>query len=281
MQIEPQTTLPILYQLVDPFDSTLYYVRAVVYDSTTGAVITTKNLTSQGNGLYKSTITAPADGSGLGRHIHVIINVYTDSGYTTNSDAYQRQIDKYVVKSSLKFGGGGSGSDIDYDKIRKIFSGIIDAMLVTLTESIKASKTNLKPVLAQIQALQDAIDGIEPATFEEKPTDLSPVLDKLASLESGIKKAIAEKEVTPETKPTDISPILEALSVIKESLTTAHDMTENSKSEIITALDGVKQEISKGREDKKQALREVLGDMITNSQMPAPRKPSPMDRYFP
>lgn len=205
MQVEPQNTIPLLYQITDPSDSTVYYIRAVVYDSLTRNVLSTNNLVSRGGGLWSSTAIAPVDSSGLGRHIHVIIRVYTDSGYTTLSSLYNQQIDKYLVKSSVRLGagGGGSGQDIDYDKIRKI-------VVAVLTEKEKEKEppepVDLSEIDTKLSPLFKAIDAIKSKLNEpEKPLNVSPIIEKVENIKKEIIAAIDAIEKPKEPKDYTLS----------------------------------------------------------------------------
>lgn len=208
MQIEPQNTIPLIYQITDPSDSTIYYIRAVVYDSLTREVLSTQNLVSRGSGLWTSTALAPADSTGLGRHIHVIIKVYTDSGYTTLSDNYNQQIDKYLVKTSNRFGGGsggGSGQDIDYNKIGKLVETIIANKIAT----IKSEPIDLSNITSTLNKIIESIDAIK-IPEPTKPLDLSSIIEGLKDLKSTITQKIDDKEIP---QPFDYSKLFDGIDI--------------------------------------------------------------------
>lgn len=245
MQVEPQNTIPLIYQITDPSDSTIYYIRAIVYDSLTRDAISTHNLVSRGDGLWSSTATAPADGSGLGKHIHVIIRVYTDSGYTTLSDIYNQQIDKYLVKSFTRFGGGGVGQDVDYEKIRKIVDSIVSEKI----GNIKSEPINLSEIKTKLNLLGDAISNIKMPN-ESKPLDVSPIIKNIKDIEETIIKKIEGIKIE---KPQDYSLTLKELGnridistdTVKsliDSVGTTNDYINSSVRDIVETLDKVAKE---------------------------------------
>ena len=65
-QISPGENFDIFYFLRNPTDSGTYYVRAVIYDLRTGAVLATVNLAAAATNphLFAATIQAPADSTG-------------------------------------------------------------------------------------------------------------------------------------------------------------------------------------------------------------------------
>src|SRR4051794_12576146 len=126
MQVHPQQIAPgeqftLSYFIRNHTDGATYYVRAVVYDLETGAVLSTLNLAqSPANArLFIKTAEAPTDPTGYGRNIYAIATVYTDSTYTTKSQDYEEQEQYFLVKNERIFAGGG-GVAVDYDLIRDI-----------------------------------------------------------------------------------------------------------------------------------------------------------------
>src|SRR5437870_780868 len=99
-QVEPSQNFDVFFYLRNPVDTATYYVRAVIYDVRTGEVLATANLAQQATNahLFSATLQAPSDSSGYGRSVVAIASVYTDSGYTTKSDAYEEQEQYFLVK---------------------------------------------------------------------------------------------------------------------------------------------------------------------------------------
>ena len=289
MQIEPQVTLPLVYQLTDPFDSGTYYVRAVIFDSLSGDVIDTKNLASQGSGLYTSSIYAPADPLGSGRHVHVIISVYTDSGYSTYSDMYQMKIDKYLIKSSgPRFGGGSGGSDIDYEKIQKMIVKALEALLAG-TKPQPADYSGVYKRLASLGAsIEKAIAANKPEKpqiTEEKPLDFSPVLTAIAAATTQVVKAIADKEVTEKTE-VNLDPVIAGLEGIKTALDKVEGIPAELKQTIATSIEGGIKKAFEVNANRKKKMQDLLTELDNeNYSIPAPEASQPrnpmVDRLMP
>lgn len=284
MQIEPLHTLPLVYELTDPFDSSTYYVRAVVRDSSTGATIETVNLASQGSGRYYNSIIAPQDITGMGRHIDVTISVYTDSGYTTYSDVYQRKIDKYLIRHQAQFfGGGSSGGDIDYTKIEKIVATLMKVQVANLVEALKPEPVDLSKVmdkLSNLTGIATRIANKEPEEPEE--TDFSSVFKAIDQAKSEIMKSVADKEVTPEAKPVDLSGIEATLANILDVIKESQTMSVSQKEELLNSFKSTFEDISANAKErfKKMAdavLESVATEPITNK--PEATK-SPYQKYF-
>lgn len=82
--LQPQSSFPIVRQIANHLDATVYYVRAVVRDAD-GTTIATVDLASKGSQRYQTRYRVPVDSSGQGAYISIITSVYTDAGYTTKS----------------------------------------------------------------------------------------------------------------------------------------------------------------------------------------------------
>lgn len=277
MQIEPQVILPLIYKITDPLDATVYFVRAVVYNSLSGVQIASKNLVSQGSGLYTSSLYAPADQLGTGFHIHIIISVYTDSGYTSFSDTYQQKVDKYLVKRTTpSFGGGGSGPDIDYDKIKKFIDDGAKLLKAEVSDMISSTKTtpiNINPVLAEIKALRTAFIEAGDAESTEDSKTLQSIQDSIERAVSTITAAV--KAASPKaTDPIDLEPLMAALEEIKSSVASLSTISEESKNSLNTAIKDLQSEVSHNyNADKKNALRDL--SMKIDSMLNEPNSGSP------
>lgn len=211
MQVEPNVSLPLVYQITDPSDTTTYYIRAVIKDSLTGNTLDTKNLASAGSGRYTSSFYAPSDLSGSGRHIDVTITVYTNSGYTTVSDVYQKHIDKYLIKRPSLGSTGGGGYEVDYSKITKI----VNESLSSKIEEIKKIKDEKLPlIIEKIDSLEKIVSTPE-LPKEDKPIDFTPVLAYIDLAIKNISDKVDNKEIT---KQTDLSPVLDSISTIISSI---------------------------------------------------------------
>lgn len=184
MQVQPQTPLPLVYQIEDHTDADrdTYYVRAVVRDSLTGGIIQSKNLTSSGvgTGRYSSQFNAPADISGLGRQIDVTTTVYTDNTYATKHPSYAEVLERWYVKDApVHYSGGGASIDYEY----------------------------LVKMIAEALATEDAEEEAEPP----EPIDLQPVHDHLARIE----QIITDR---PEQATVDLKPLHKAIEAVGKQI---------------------------------------------------------------
>ena len=231
MQVEPQQVIPLVYNITDPFDSATYYVRAVVSDSLTRAVISTVDLADRGSGRYDGVVNAPADMTGFGRHIDVVITVYTDSGYTSISPDKERIIDKYLVRRVAQ-SFGGQGVDIDYVKIKKFVTDAVSDEL----KKLDIPQVDLQPVVTSIKRISKSIEDIRiPETKDVKPTDLTPVIREIQALGDVIKKETANISIpVPIDHTGDFNGIGDKVDSITQEL----------RETIVTKIDSVKKEIS-------------------------------------
>src|SRR4051794_23817939 len=108
MQLQPQQTFVIVRQLDNPFDATTYYVRAVIRNSVTDAIIDTVSLTDKTSQRFVYPWQVIGDVSGQGTQIDITTTVYEDSAYTTISSVYGKQTQDYIVQRRVsQFHNGG------------------------------------------------------------------------------------------------------------------------------------------------------------------------------
>lgn len=125
-QLSPNQQFAVSYSTTIPGDTTLYYVRAVLRDTQSSAILQTLNLANVSSvpNRYTGVFGGVSDPSGLGRPVDVTISVYTDPGYTTLSQNYQiTQFNYVVLQPWIQNLGTGGGLNIDYDKLQKMFDG--------------------------------------------------------------------------------------------------------------------------------------------------------------
>jgi hypothetical protein len=297
MQIEPQYTIPLIYQIVDPSDSTVYYVRAIVYDSLTRTVLATKNLVSQGNGLWSSTVTAPVDSTGLGRHIHVIIKVYTDSGYTTLSTDYNQQIDKYLVKTQRVFGGTGSSGDVDYEKIKNIIKELLKPMIEDDTAENKKEMALLNKIDKDVTEMCTKMDSMDSKDAQDtteneppEPVDLSPVITEIGKLKTFVEKGfggikppeplsnlsgpLKQMENKIDQVITEIAPLKDSLKVDLSKLQSIEESFKSFFNNMMSTMT-----------DKSNHIKSVLSTMLSDGGPILPTQKTPptnpaLDKYF-
>jgi len=238
--ILPQFPYTLSYFLTDHTDNSTYYVRAIIYDATTGEILDTQNLTRQTTNtrLYSKVTQAPGDSSGQGRKIVVVATAYSDSGYTTKAD-YQEQSEVYVVRKAQIFGGGNGNSSgsfgTDYGKIREIFQEEIvkdrkqEALKLPhqdkTAKPIEMPKMEWEAVLGAISSLKTDISSLP-----KEATDLSTLHSHLNDLS----EALNNKEVTPVTDLTSI------MSKIDELETAVHAMNTDNENGITSQIEDLK-----------------------------------------
>ena len=236
--LQPGDQFPLVYQVPDPADTTTYYVRAVIKDKNGTVQVggnSFLNLASEGSGRWSAIWTVPA---GESRYVDVTYNIYTDSGYTTASESYEKEVEKYVIRSQQRFGGGGG---ISLDEVRKIVrEEIAKIPKVEFPAFPKIKEVDLSPVLSKI----DAIDIPKP-----EKTDLSPILTQLNALGEAI-RAIPT-DTTPET---DLTHVLEGIQNLAHSI---GEINPEAKGDIEGCMD----ELGKFIETKNTELMKSMEDM--------------------
>lgn len=196
VQLKPQQSFTVVRQIANHLDAATYYVRAVIRNAYTDALIETLDLTDRGSQRFSKNWQAPADPSGQGFYISIVTSVYTDSGYTTKSENYGDEETTYLVMDfPQNFGGGYT----DYFRIREIVKEELAAL--PRPEAFDYDRIP-KP---QQDRTEDIIAAVNDKKIPEpEKVDLAPLE---AKLDQAI-QAIKDKEVTP---PTDLSPILDRI----------------------------------------------------------------------
>lgn len=201
-------------QLQDPNDSGTYYVRAVVRNALTDAIISTINLTDRGVQRFSKSWQVPADAVGLGFYITIETRVYTDVDYTVLSDTYGQEINTYLVDNRFRtLNAGGSGDSIDYKKVGKIFRETLaefDFGFPSLADIGKLLKGQLKfsdlleaigGVARQATGIAAAVSKVADKEAPDVEVDLGPILDAVEAL--------------PRFEKTDLTPVLEAVGALQ------------------------------------------------------------------
>ncbi len=210
MILRPQRPFTIVRQLNNPFITDTFYVRAVVRDAYTDAVLDTISLTDRTAQRFTGIWQVAADPSGLGREISIVTSVYADSGYTTKSENYGDEESSHTIEDRYVGGKSGAGgpsmpsfgaSGPDARTIRRI----VKEELASQAEEDKAADgtddISLPPVPMRWEEILSAIDGIKEGMKpqEQKPVDLSPVLKALRTVEQAVKdnKAATVSDIKP------------------------------------------------------------------------------------
>jgi hypothetical protein len=215
MQVFPQLITPseafdVSYFIRNPLDSATYYVRARIYDVRTGEVLSTVSLTraSTNSRLFMTTVQAPADPVGLGRTIVAIASVYTDSAYSTQSDAYEEQEQYFLIRAVSPFmfsGGGGFDSGPMEERLEKKFEAMLKALprpsrVPDYTEALNRLYGALGPLQREIN---------------RKPNE-HPDLTELTAALADLKAQIA---ALPEPEKVDLAPVTALMQHVSQELT--------------------------------------------------------------
>lgn len=147
--------LPIYWIPSDPADVNVYYPKSVIINAQTGILIASVNLEKQANNSYTGSFLVPQDGSNLGMYIIETLSVYTDISQTIYSTDYAIEQRTHKIKNETQNYGGASigGDKTDYNYIEKLVKRIVE-------------------------------DAVKTIKFEQKETDLSPVLENLKNIKN-------------------------------------------------------------------------------------------------
>lgn len=226
--LPPQGQFTVVRQIANHLDTDTNFVRAVIRNAYTDAIIDTLDLIDKGSQRFSKNWQVPADPSGQGFFISIVTSVYTDSGYTSKNPNYGDEENTYLVQDRLMHLGSGGGG-IDAYTVRRILQEELDKRQPEDVEPIEfpeIPKYEMRwdEVLKAIQLLGTKTDAIP-----TEKTNLKPVLDAVAKAA----KAIEAKEVTP---ATDIDPILSKLDDHKEAVEISAKDLKNAFHELHSSL---------------------------------------------
>jgi hypothetical protein len=253
LQLEPQLEYVLARGLEDHTDSTTYYVRAVIRNAKTDALIATVNLTDNGNRRFTKAWLAPADPTGLGLDILVTYTVYTDSGYTTKAENYGEKFDEHTVLRRMNPNLNGGGADVDYKRIAKIVSDEVAKQIASIPDPDKPEMPNipfhLQPLLNAITGVRNDIGNIN--VPEAKEVDFGPVMAKIQAVEQAV-NAID----IPTPPETDLSPVLDRLDSHGETLKATS--MQDVKQSVDDLFSRVKEFFAKDIEEVKKSQAELV-----------------------
>lgn len=204
MIIHPQNSFTIVRQIANHLDMDTNYVRAVIRNAYTDAIIETLNLDAKGAQRFSKNWQVPADPSGAGFYVSIVTSVYTDSGYTSKNPNYGDEETTYLVQDPIPPGRGAGTLGIS--DVRRIIREELDNLPkpqpfdYDRLPKPQEWKDRTDEILTAVRGIDTKAD-----TISQKEADLSPVLSKLDEALS----AIREKEVTP---ATDLSPVLDRIA---------------------------------------------------------------------
>lgn len=236
LPLHPNNQFTVVRQIANHLDTDTNYVRAVIRNAYTDAIITTLDLIDRTGQRFSKNWRIPADPSGQGFYISIVTSVYTDSGYTTKNANYGDEENTYIIQDRV-VSRGGSGGGIDSRTLRRVVGEILDEKLTATKEKENSNKVAEKKatkkiekseelalipeVLAEINKLKEIIaKQTEPEKLNYKPF--------YEGLQSVI-RAVNEKEVT---EATDISPILKKIQQVIES----HSVLNEDIREVLSGL---------------------------------------------
>lgn len=269
MTLQPGNNFSIVRQIPNHTDTATYFVRAVIRNAYTDAIIETLDLTDKGSQRFSKNWQVPQDSSGQGFYISIVTSVYTDSGYTTKSDNYGDDENTYLIQDRIAMlGGRGGGVGVDYERVRRIVREEVAKVdrwkdILTSLEAISEKiqppeKTNLEPVLIAIEETKAKIRPPEKVKF-------APVLAKIDEAIA----VIREKEVTP---ATDLTPVLDRLASDKEDIEVNLKGLKESVEEV---GGGIKTELASSTQELKKDLEGK--SFITSFSPVAPKENRKLD----
>lgn len=198
MKLEPGRYFAIVRQLPDPNDSGTYYVRAEIRNAEDDTLIERVELIDRGNRRFSKKWQVYPNVPSEGLYISILTTVYTDSGYTTKSDLYAEEMETYQVKTEPVSFGGGGGSGVSADMVRKI---VREETLGAVTRGFE----DMKGAMASIeQGFRNAVATIViPEQIVPEKPDLSPIMAAIKAIH---------------IPTTDLSPVLEAIGISNEEV---------------------------------------------------------------
>ncbi|UPJ35852.1 hypothetical protein IVB45_02230 [Bradyrhizobium sp. 4] len=234
MILQPGNSFTVVRQIANHLDTDTNYVRAVIRNAYTDAIIATLDLTDKGSQRFKKDWQVPADPSGQGFYISVVTSVYTNSIYTTKNANYGDEENTYLVQERVMRTLGGGGGSLDAFTVRRIIKEEIGN--IPAPEPIKFPKQKMPE-----DRTDEIITAIKGNKTEVPDVDLSPVLSKIDEVRS----AIDTKDVTPETDLTPLQQLMEQeMKRLAQVFLTREDeitakVVEGIKSEVLTQLKGI------------------------------------------
>lgn len=222
INIRPREYFTIVRGLPDHTDAGTYYVRAVIRNAKTDAIIETVNLTDKGNRRFSYPWQAPEDPSGEGFYILITTFVYTDSGYTTKAENYGEEFSTYLVQDRINPRDlGPIGPDIDYKKIAKMIKEEVSKIDIPKPKDIQIPKQDDSRIVSLLTECKEAIASI-PQSIKipvSEKVDFSKVLAKLEEMSASVAGI----------ENVDIAPVVEKLSQIEKKIDDDERMDELSE----------------------------------------------------
>lgn len=192
-----------------------------------------------------------ADTSGEGLYITILVKVFTDAGYTTESMLYGRIEVTYLVQQrlSIALAGGGGGPGISYKKIREIIEQEVRNLKLPQPKTIikyntvrEVIEVDLSPIMKALDRLGEDVGNIR--IPEANEVNLAPLIKSIQQVQEKI-----EGIKIPET---DVSPLMDVLNEIKRMMEdyklSLEKVQENTKKAPLPKKDEVKEKTKRRRE---------------------------------
>jgi len=262
--IAPQRAFLLDYKINNPSDTSTHYVRAVIRNSLSGAILATLNLTDNGNGYFSKEWITPSDPSGTGLQLSVLMTVYDDSGYTTESLVYGTELENYIVKdlagSRSSFGGSGAmgasaqqAREIDYARIKKIIEETV--------KNIQFPEIKI-PEIPQIDVDDlkgDIKDYLDESKEEENITSL--IKEELSKAKTEILSELNKKvnEILKSSEIGAVKDLPEKFQMAETSDAELHNFVESNTTKISEEVEGLKKYV----DDNFKQLSEKIEKIFT------------------
>lgn len=264
--LQPGNHFTVVRQISNHIDTATYYVRAVIRNAYTDAIIATLDLDDKGSQRFTKNWLVPADPSGQGFYVSIVTSVYTDSGYTTKSENYGDDENTYLVQDRITVGRvGGNSGGIDAFDVRRIMKEELQSIREKMMEKEEPEE---EPESEEKDESTNKLDTIlttlldikgELVSFKETSPDYSPIVAKIDSVGELIVTAINDKEVT---EKTDIDPVLEEIRLVKEDVNSGLERVLDVTDEFTkSSPESIKKMV-------KDSVNESLGKAQFNLNMP-------------
>ena len=235
MEIQPGKQFIITRQLGDPIDTNTYYVRAFIRKAGDDSLISTVDLIDKGDQRFRGVFDTPYAVDPF--YITITTKVFTDSGYTLESQDYQRIENQYLVQSRVVNLGGGGDARIDYKKLAQAIKDLIPTQ----------EKIDLSFIGKEFKKIADLVKNIEipeykPQKIEFPPqviTDFAPVLRQIDKVAQSINQL----------KNTDLSPVIAYLHDLEKAINDKADITEIKN--ILSLIPGAVRSFNKSKDLEK------------------------------
>ena len=229
--IAPVKQFLVDYKINNPQDLNTYYVRVVIKNSITGAVLDTLDLIDNGSQYFSKLWTTPPDNSGSGLQVVMFKSVYTDSGYTTISNNYGTTIENYVIRNinATTYGGFTRGGDLTRSDVEAIIEKAIKKIPPAPSQEKVEVYGHIKPVNDGLKSLHDKVDLIYEAL------DLS---NKTQEEKKGLLEKLREKVLGSDTEMKSVRKDMIALqSEFKNSIENVNNTMNRILDEVAMAMD--------------------------------------------